>query len=230
VTKSIALFGATGATGLLLVRRLLERGDRVVAYARNPSKLDIVDDHLAVVQGELPNGPAIRDAIAGSDTVISLLGPVGRGTAGQLPIAEGLKHIVAAMHEQGVRRLIATSTPSSADEHDGFDVRFRLAVRMVKTFFRPAYDDIVASADVVRRSGLDWTLVRIPLLKDKHGGAGVVTGYPGDRKVTMSLSRSDLADFLVKQTEDTTFLGRAPVISSRRARDVSCAHVKVRRG
>jgi nucleoside-diphosphate-sugar epimerase len=230
VTSSIALFGATGATGLLLAQRVLERGDRVVAYARNPSKLDIVDERLTVVDGELSNGPAIRDAIARSDTVISLLGPVGRGTAGERPITEGLKHVVAAMHERGARRLIATSTPSSADENDRFDVRFRLAVRMVKTFFRPAYDDIVASAAVVRRSGLDWTLVRIPLLKDKQRGAGVVAGYPGDGNVTMSLARSDLADFLMKQIQDTTFLQRAPVLSSRRARDASCTQVNVRGG
>jgi putative NADH-flavin reductase len=49
----VAIFGATGSTGKLLVDLALAAGDHVVAYARNPSKLNFRHQHLMIVQGEL---------------------------------------------------------------------------------------------------------------------------------------------------------------------------------
>ena len=50
----ITVFGATGGTGRQLVEQALAAGDEVVAYVRNPSKLNITHEHLKVIQGELP--------------------------------------------------------------------------------------------------------------------------------------------------------------------------------
>ena len=38
---NLTVFGATGGVGRHVVRQALDRGDRVVAYVRNPAKLDI---------------------------------------------------------------------------------------------------------------------------------------------------------------------------------------------
>ena len=50
----IAIFGATGGTGKQLIEQALEAGYEVVAYARNPSKLDIRHEHLKVIQANWP--------------------------------------------------------------------------------------------------------------------------------------------------------------------------------
>lgn len=45
----ITVFGATGGTGKQLVERALASGYAVVVYARNPSKLNIENEHLTIL-------------------------------------------------------------------------------------------------------------------------------------------------------------------------------------
>ena len=170
----IAVFGGTGATGRILVRKALEGGHHVVAYARDPSRLGVAHDHLDTIRGELCDAEAIAWAVRGGDAVISILGPKGR-TRG-LPIATGMSNIVRAMDLYGVRRLVATATPSYRDPSDTFDISFSLAVWMIRLFLPSAYRDIVAAAGIVATSDLDWTLVRIPLLSNTPSSAPLHTG------------------------------------------------------
>ena len=161
----ITVFGATGPAGRLVVRRALEQGHHVTAYARNPAKLDELPG-LTVVAGELDDAAAIRTAVTGADAVISLLGP-GRDKASIAPLVPGMQTIVDQMTEAGVRRLVATSTPSAPDPADRRDLRIRAMVTGIRLGMAPAYRAIVAMAEIVRASSLDWTLVRLPLLHDK---------------------------------------------------------------
>lgn len=209
----LTIFGATGLSGKLLTKQALEEGYEVTAYARNPGKLDFHHPKLKVVQGELNDPAAIEQAITGADAVISLLGPPGRITGH--PVSEGMKNIVAAMKEKHVDRLIATATPSAADPQDTFKLKFKLAVLMIRSFMGDAYSDIVRTAQVIRDSGLTWTIVRLPFLNNKPKGAKVHAGYIGRSDVHLFfLSRADLADFLLAQVKGTEFIRKAPAISN----------------
>ena len=208
----ITVFGATGETGQKLIQQALAKGYQVVAYARNPAKLDIKDHRLKIVQGELHNQAAIEEAVKGSEAIISLLGP--RGASKGLPISQGMKNILQAMQKYGLKRIIATATPSAPDPQDTFDFKFKLAVTMIKLFIPSAYADIVKTAEAIRATDLDWTLVRLPFLNNKPGQGQVKAGYMGEGKVNLSLSRADLVDFLLSQLEDETYLQKAPAISN----------------
>lgn len=207
----IAIFGATGASGQLVVRKALDAGHSVTAFARKPEKLSFKSNHLRIVQGNLADAQAIDDAVVGADAVISLLGPTGKQVG--TPVADGMRLIVAAMQRHGVRRLIATATPSAEDLSDGFSLSFQFAVKMMKALAGSAYAEIVHTADAVRGSGLDWTLVRLPILSSKPAARSAVTGYVGDPGIKLfSLSRSALADFLLLQLQDRAWLRKAPVL------------------
>ncbi|HSW36536.1 MAG TPA: SDR family oxidoreductase [Candidatus Limnocylindrales bacterium] len=209
----LAVFGASATTGKILVRQALEQGYAVTAYARNPAKLNITHPGVKVVQGELQDLPAISRAVEGADAVISLLGPTGR-VKGR-PVSEGMANIIAAMRGKEVQRLVPTATPSAPDPKDSFDFGFRLAVKMVKLTMGDAYADIVGTEAVIRDSGLDWTIVRLPLLSNKPKTGIVKTWYLGDRKIKLSsVSRGDLADFLLAQVNEPKFLHQAPVINN----------------
>ena len=108
----ITVFGGTGPTGLLLVEQALAEGHDVVAFARTPSKLPR-HERLSVVEGQLDDSEKVSAAVAGSEAVLSLLGP-GINAAGVPPLVAGSRSIVAAMHEHGVRRLVARARPASA--------------------------------------------------------------------------------------------------------------------
>lgn len=207
----LTIFGGTGPTGRLLVTAALDAGHDVTVFARSPGKLGIADERLRIVQGELSDAAGIRASIDGADAVISTLGP-GAARVPGTPITDGMRHVVAAMQELGVRRLVAIATPSASDPRDRSDLRFRLLVIGVRTFLRPAYHEIVGQAAVIRGSGLDWTLVRVPLLADGPVTA-VRAGYLGTGATGMRISRATLAAFLLAQADDGTWVGGAPAVS-----------------
>jgi putative NADH-flavin reductase len=207
----ITVFGATGNTGIRVVEQALAAGDYVVAYVRNPSKLNISHEHLKVIQGELTDEPLIESAVSGANAVISVLGP--RGDSKNKPITRGMQSIIAAMKKQGIRRLIITSTLSAKDPNDPLNFRTKALVNLVKATMHDAYEEIVSVAKTVRDSDLDWTIVRLTMLNNPKSGK-VKAGYISKGKVGTWISRADLADFLLKQVQDTKYLRQAPAISN----------------
>jgi len=208
----IAVFGGTGATGRLLIDQALDRGLSVTAYARHPEKLGIEDDRLTVVAGELSDSAAIDRAVKGSDAVISLLGQ-GRPVKGT-PVALGTRTILAAMDTFGVRRIVAVATASAADPRDKPGLRTGFFVGISKFFLRPAYDDVVATAQVIRESDRDWTIVRPPFLTNDRLTGQVSVGYLGDGVTGTYLSRANAADFMLKQLRSGTYNRKAPIVTN----------------
>jgi nucleoside-diphosphate-sugar epimerase len=178
---NLLIFGATGKTGQLLVRQALDEGNMVVVYARNPTKLDLKSGNLSIIQGELTDYEKIKGAMHNVGAVLSVLGPKGRAKG--TPITSGMKNIIAAMKEQGVRRLVATSAISVKDPDDRPEVRARFFVGLVKLAMRSAYDDIVGAAAVIRESNLDWTILRLSLLNNNRKSGKVSAGYLGRGEV-----------------------------------------------
>ena len=208
----IAIFGATGDTGRQLVEQALAAGHYVVAYVRNPSKLNISHERLKVIQGELADEPLIESAVSGADAVISALGP--RGDSKNKPITHGMQNIIAAMKKRGVRRLIITSTLSAKDPNDPLNFKTKALVNLVKVTMHAAYEEIVSVAETVRNSDLDWTIVRLTMLNNNPKSGKVKAGNVGKGEVGTWISRADLAEFLLKQVQDTKYLRQAPAISN----------------
>ena len=208
----IVVFGASGGTGKQLVEQALVAGYEVVVYVRNPSKLNVSHEHLTVIQGELSDAALIETAVKGTNAVLSALGP--RGGSKNKPLTQGMRNIIAAMKNQGVRRLIMTSTLSAKDSKDKPDFRTKAMVNLVKTTMHAAYEDIVSVAETVRASDLEWTIVRLAILNNKPKSGKVKVGYVGTGEVGTQISRADIADFMLKQIEDTKYLREAPAISN----------------
>lgn len=71
----LVVLGATGGTGLELVKQALERGHLVTAFVRSPERLRKFGDRIIVKQGDLLNSGELRQAIQGHDAVLSGFGP-----------------------------------------------------------------------------------------------------------------------------------------------------------
>jgi putative NADH-flavin reductase len=208
----ITIFGATGGTGKQLVEQALAAGYQVVAYVRNPSKLNTRHENLTIAKGDLADQAMIERAISGADAVISVLGP--RGDSKNKPITRGMQNIIEAMKKQGVRRLIISSTLSAKDPNDLPDFKAKALVNLVKLTMHAAYEEIVSVAETVRKSDLDWTIVRLTTLNNNPKPGKVRVGYLGKGEVGLRISRADLAEFMLKQVQDTKYLRQAPVISN----------------
>ncbi|GII77796.1 hypothetical protein Sru01_27780 [Sphaerisporangium rufum] len=200
----ITIFGATGRTGHLLVRRALDAGHTVTAYARNPGRLSITHPALSVVAGGMDDDAAIVRAVQDAEAVIEGVGSVSDGT----------RRIIAAMEKTGVRRLVVVSTCSVPDPGDRPDAKFAALARFVRTVAPKPYREVRRAAELVRVADLDWTLVRVAKLNDRPAGGDVKVGHYGHGVLSLSTSRADLAAFLLGQVTDRTYLRQAPAISS----------------
>lgn len=207
----LAIFGATGRTGRELVKQALERGHSVRAFARNPGKLDLKHDRLEVVQGDVQDPAAVQEAVAGVDAVLSALGPTQNKPDHQ--VTAGTRNILAAMKEQGVRRIIVTGGAGVGDPKDQPKLIDRLVKGLLLLAARHVYADMKGAVELVRSSGLDWTVVRLPRLTEDPASGKVREGYLGG-DVGISIGRADVASFMLDQLDSDRWLREAPVISS----------------
>ena len=209
----LALFGATGSTGLHIIEEALKQGYVLSVYTRDAKKLAALAGKVEVVVGDLQDRDAIAKCIQGADAVISALGPNSFKVEGDRPVMHGLSNIMTAMLQLGVRRLLQVSTASYRDSQDGFALSSLAGVLFFKVMVRKAYDDIRATGALIANSDLDWTLVRIPFLKDGPANGKIDVGWYGRTKLGSKLSRGNLAEFLVQQITDKKFVRAAPGIA-----------------
>jgi putative NADH-flavin reductase len=134
----------------------------------------------------------------------------------RLTIVQGELSDTAAIERAvgGADAVISSSTPSASDSNDLPDFKFKVLVAIVKSVMRPAYEEIVNVARIVRESDTDWTIVRASLLNNNPGSGRIRAGYLGKKQVGTNISRADLAAFMLKQAQDTTYLRQAPAISN----------------
>ncbi len=207
----IAIFGASGRTGQMLVRDALEQGDQVTALARTPTKIEMEDEHLRVVAGDVQDARAVEQAIAGADAVISAMSPANNQA--EFSISRGMENILAAMHKHGVRRLVVTSGAGVIDPEDRLVLFNRAMNLLLKLMARNVYEDMWKAAEIIRASDLDWTLVRAPMLVDGEPTGAIKVGMVG-RGMGPRLTRGDLAAYALRVTKSGEQVHRAPAISS----------------
>lgn len=210
----VAVFGASGGIGRLVVSELLQRGDDAVALVRTPGKLGITHERLTVITGELSDAAAVHTAVAGADAVISALGPaLTRGATGT-PVTDGTRTIVAAMDAAGVHRFVGLATPSVPDPQDLPTVTGRIIPLMARVFLPNALAELQGMTAAVTSSDLDWTIARITRPTDAPPTGTLRAGFLGRDKVGFAMSRADIATFLVDQLTSTQYLRAMPAISN----------------
>lgn len=203
----LAIFGATGGTGRQLVEQALAAGHAVTALVRDPAKLTLQNPNLKVIEGNALQPADVAKSIAGAAAVIVSLGNTSNNP--ELSVSNGTQQIVQAMQTQGVRRLIVVSSLGVGDSKNQVPFLFKL---IMWTFLRKAIRDKEAQEKIVRASGLDWTIVRPGGLTD-----GARTGqykFGTDSAIRAGqVARADVAEFVLKQLADRTFVGKTPAIT-----------------
>ena len=130
----VLVTGAAGFIGLATTRRLVARGDRVVAIVRDPARATVLTDlGVEIRSGDLSRTVAIADAMRGVDAAIHLAGDYRIGIAASdrqamLDANVGTTHrMLDAASSAGLDRLIATSTVNVFGDTHGriVDERYR---------------------------------------------------------------------------------------------------------
>jgi putative NADH-flavin reductase len=206
----LLVFGSTGGTGRQLLIQSLDQDHTVTAYARDPAKIeDIQHSRLTVVRGDVLDAATVKSAVAGHE---GILVSIGTSAARTTLREEGTRNIVEAMQSAGVKRLVCLSSLGVGDSRTNLPFFTRYII--VGIFLRHAFADHELQEAVVRQSSLDWTIVRPPHLKDGPRTGVYQHGFSTtDKRIKGWISRADVADFMLKQLVDDTYLHQAPGVS-----------------
>jgi putative NADH-flavin reductase len=206
----ILVIGATGGTGREIVTQALERGHDVVALVRKPSKVATKHERLRVVQGDVMEAASVDAAVQGCDAVVCALGHK-RWLGPSKILSEGTRNIVRAMQTHGVQRLVVESALGVGDSVGRLGVYYTL---FTIPFILPFYwYDKERQERVVRESGLEWVIVRPGQLTNGRKRGAYKHGRVGNYLWSVSISRADVADFMLNQVGETPYLRSAPGLS-----------------
>jgi len=203
---NILIFGASGNTGYELVRQALNQGHKVTAFVRSPDKLKISNENLTVIRGDVKDYSSVENAIKNQDAVISALG-VSKPLKKDPVVVEGIKNIIKAMEQMNVKRFIYLSFVAVGESRNnaGFILK-----NIVSRIVHNEIEDHEEKESIIKSSSLEWTIVKPPKLsngkqKGKYrSGENIKAG-----SILPMMSRTDVADFMLTQLSDRTFLHKA---------------------
>ena len=204
----VLIIGATGGTGRILLEKAVEQGHQVTALARDPSAVAPRDHRPRVLRGNVLDPDAVEAAVAGQDAVLSALGT--RSTKPTTLFSESTRNVISAMDKHGARRLVCITGIGVGDSkgHVGF-----LYDKIIRPFVvKNVYEDKERQERAIRQSDLDWVIVRPARLTDEPA-KGEYRVYLGGSYTAKTISRADVAAFMLAQLTDDTYVRKTPVIS-----------------
>ncbi len=206
----ILILGATGTTGRHIVSQAVARGHDVTVLVRSPDKAAGLIGARIVV-GDARDENAIRQAVKGRHAVISALGTPASPFREVTLLSTATRTLVDAMKAEGVARLVAITGIGAGESagHGGFlfdNPIFPLLLRKV-------YADKNRQESIIKESALDWTIVRPSILNNKPGGKTVRALTSLDSFHGGSISREDVAAFVLDQVTSDQWLRQTPLIT-----------------
>ena len=210
---TVLIVGASRGIGLETVKRALEEGHKVRALARSARRISIDHPVLERVTGDALDPTTVKRALDGVDAVIETLGVAPGLKVILKPVklfSKATRILVDLMEEAEVRRLICVTGIGAGDSRDRGG--FLYSAIFLPFVAKRVYDDKDLQERIIRDSTLDWVIVRPGLLtRGVRTDSYRVLTKPDEWHMG-TISRTNVADFLVQQISDDTFLGKTPLL------------------
>ena len=202
-TMKVLVLGASGRLGRALLSRALAADSTVTAFTRHPAPLLTGDPAIRIFGGSVHDARAVDRAMSGQDAVIWAVANRPTADRSSLPLLYGTRVVIRAMTWAGTARLLYVSDAASLD-HEARGAGGLLQTVLGHGTRRDARDRETA----VRESSLDWTIVRPARLTagPRTGSYAAVLDAPARAS---QISRNDVAEFLISQLEEPTFIRQA---------------------
>lgn len=208
--SKILILGATGPTGRLIAGQAVSRGYDVTALVRSREKARDLKE-IRLVIGDARDEAVLCDALRGRDVVISALGTPASPFREVTFLSTATRALVTAMNAEQVARLIAITGIGAGNSrgHGGFlfdTIIYPLILRHV-------YADKDRQEAIIKATTLNWTLVRPTILNDKPASRTVRVLTDLSQFHGGTISRRDVAGFVLDQVSSKTWLHQSPLIT-----------------
>lgn len=208
-TDKIAIIGGTGKSGKYLVKSLINRGIQFKLLVRNPKNISFEYSGMEIVEGDVTDRKAVSQLLEGTSAVISTLG-LGIPPSSPDLFAKATEMILQTMSEYQIRRYVLVTGLNVDAEGDSKSENTRWATEWMKTNFPISTASKQEEYRLLVRSGVDWTLVRLPMIAQTEEIRPYqvdLTDCKGD-----SISAASLADFLISQVESAQYHRMTPFL------------------
>jgi len=204
------VLGATGLTGMDIIKQTIAGGNEITALARNPAKLGEFQSKVRVVQGDATDPRKVDEAVAGTDAVLCALGHT-KGSPPDL-FSKVASNAVTSMRAHGVKRLVVLVNIAVADPGDNPRLYHRFLRFLLNLTRSRMCKDTVEEAKIISESGLDWTIVRAVILTNGPLSGKYRIGML-DHGAGTRISRADVANFMVSCAGESKYVRARPLIS-----------------
>ena len=217
----LLVLGGSGRLGQHILEQASQRGVRVRALVRNPDVIPALPG-VELVPGTPANIDDIRAAAEGTDAVVVALNnahasdnPWAKPVSPPSFMTDAVRDTLTVMADHGLRRIVITSALGVGDSWRVVNPIFKTLVNV--SSIKNGYDDHNGVERLVRDSDVDWTLVRATALTNKPPAGPLHAAEAGQDKHGPTVSRSEVARFLLDTVENNAWIRRAPLIwNSRR--------------
>jgi len=203
----LLILGATGGTGRELVAQALERGYAVTTLVRNPATLPVEHPQLTILQGDVLDYSAVERAIRGQHAVISALGHK-RFLGPTRILSQGAHNVLRAMETHSVRRFVCETSLGIGDSAGRMGLYYSLfVIPVILPFY---FWDKTRQEQLIAASKVPWVIVRPAVLTNAERRGRYRSGRRiGSFLWTFRIARADVAEFMLRQLVDDTYLGAA---------------------
>ena len=198
---NIAVIGGTGKSGKFVVQQLLQQQFNLKLLLRDPQSFNIQDNNIEIQKGDARDFNSVNALIKDCQLVISTLGqPKGEKSI----FSDATRNIIKAMKENGIKRYLVTTGLSVNTPYDAKNEKVQLATNWMYNNYPETTGDKQREYEILSQSDLDWTMIRLPLIKETNETFGYKVSLNdclGD-----SISASDLGKFIVNEIAHKDYL------------------------
>jgi len=208
-TNKIAILGANGKAGKILVNEALEKGYQVKILTRNSTNTEKINENIETIIGDARNFSTIQDLLQGCSAVINA---VGQPKNESYIFSTVTKHILEAMKESKIKRYIVISGGSLNVTGDQKGIVNKIGATLFKLFLPKMMQDKYKELQIIQNSEVDWTIVRLPFVIEGNGIGSIkesLVDMPG-----IKIQNGDIAPFVIKQINSDRYVGKCPFISN----------------
>ncbi|MCI4668208.1 MAG: NAD(P)H-binding protein [Bacteroidia bacterium] len=214
----ILILGSTGRTGKLILKEAHEKGFQINCLIRDLSKVRKLAG-VTYFEGTPSDIAVLEESIQGCDVVISALN-ISRKTdfpwsplrtpKDFLSIVMG--NILELSQKYELKKVIICSAWGVGESQKNIPWWFRLTINSSNIL--PAYEDHERQEKLLMGSSINWVIVRPAGLINTEGGKTIKVSYNNSPKPSLTISRADLASFMVNAISDEGLSRKCPVIST----------------
>lgn len=218
--KKIAVLGATGRTGIWIVKEALQRGHAVNALVREQSSLNIEHPDLTIVKGTPTVAVDLKRVMDGCEAVLSALNISRKNewwlwsklSSSPTFLSDVARKLVEVAPEMKVNRFLIVTAWGTGPTKEEIPGWFRFFINNTK--IGVTYRDHERQEEVWEKSGLDWTVVRpVGLTNDtEEKPVGVLLETKTTKPANMTISRRMVAHFMLEALEEGTYIQQKPII------------------